>query len=156
MSHYTQELNAANVAPNVTNEEHTDVHEVSPSPSTVKYKITLTLRSILNDRKHDCFSFLTYEHGLPWMCQVRVGDKVWLADALLRQGKVAFGTVMCLGGEGSFHNRPIPPNYVRVNLERVAVNLPLLIPVEEADQANLVDAVGSSVLWKKDLTFQAP
>lgn len=66
---------------------------------------------------------------------------------------MAAGIVMGLGGEGAFHNRPIPPQYVRVNLEDVMVDLPLMIPIEEAEQANLNDAVGSSVLWLKGLTF---
>ena len=63
------------------------------------------------------------------------------------------GTVLLVGGQGLFHNRPIPPQYVRVMLENVEVNLPLMIPVEDADQASLNDAVGSSVLWFKGLVF---
>ena len=66
---------------------------------------------------------------------------------------LATGTVMSFGGEGKFHNRSIPPQYVRVNLEKVDVNVPLLVPVEEADQTFLEDAIGSSVLWLKDLIF---
>ena len=52
-----------------------------------------------------------------------------------------------------FHNRPIPSHYVRVTLENVIEDLPLLVPVVEAEQATLSDAVGSSVLWFKGLMF---
>jgi hypothetical protein len=78
---------------------------------------------------------------------------VWLADTLDPAACVATGTVLGLVGHGAFHNRPIPLQYVRVNVEEVLVNLPLMIPVEEADQANLNDARGSSVLWFRGLTF---
>ena len=60
---------------------------------------------------------------------------------------------MAKGGEGTFHCCPIPQHYVRVNVEAVMVNHPLMVPVEEAEQFNLSDALGSSVLWVKNLTF---
>ena len=85
--------------------------------------------------------------------QVAVGAKVWIADTLNPNAKVATGTVMSLAGQGQFHNRPIPPGFVRVTLEKVDVNIPLMIPVEDAEQVNLEDALGSSVLWLKGLTF---
>ena len=85
--------------------------------------------------------------------QIIVGDKVWLGDTLDPESRVATGKVMSLGGQGMFHNRPVPSEYIRVNLESVMVNIPLMIPVDEADQSNLNDAIGSSVLWFKGLTF---
>ena len=78
---------------------------------------------------------------------------MWLADPLDPTTKVGDGTVQSVGGKGSFHGRPIPHQYVRVNLETVVVDLPLMVHVEDADQANLTDALGSSVLWFKGLTF---
>lgn len=84
---------------------------------------------------------------------MRVGSQVWLADTLDPERRVASGRVLALGGEGLFHTRPIPPQYIRVNLEKVIEDLPLMVPVEEAEQANLSDALGSSVLWFKGLTF---
>lgn len=76
-----------------------------------------------------------------------------MADTLDPSSRVAAGTVQSLGGHGLFHNRPIPAEYVRVNLEDVFVNIPLMIPVEDADQVNLEDARGSSVLWFGGLTI---
>ena len=67
--------------------------------------------------------------------------------------RVATGVVIGMGGSGVFHNRPIPPKFVRVELKTVGVNVPLLVPVEEAEQENLNDAVGSSVLWLEHLTI---
>ena len=86
--------------------------------------------------------------------QVEVGDKVWLGDVAAPSKRVGTGRVSGLGGTGNFHNRPIPNNYVKVNLESVLVNVPLQIRVEEADQVNLKDALGSSVLWTKDCVFE--
>ncbi|KAG0596133.1 hypothetical protein M758_UG227200 [Ceratodon purpureus] len=85
--------------------------------------------------------------------QVRVGSRVWLADTLDFERKVARGRVMALGGEGLFHNRRISQQYLRVNLEEVNEDIPLMVPVEEADQSILRDALGSTVLWFKGLTF---
>ena len=76
-----------------------------------------------------------------------------MADTLDRDARVATGTVIGLGGRGVFHNRSIPPKYVRVNVEEVFVDIPLMIPVEDAEQMTLNDARGSSVLWFKELTF---
>ena len=87
------------------------------------------------------------------MIQIGPGDKVWLADNLDLLLRVGAGTVLSVGGEGMFHNRPIPSRYLRVNLEEVIVDFPLMVPVEQADQANLSDALGSSVLWLKELVF---
>ena len=78
---------------------------------------------------------------------------MWLADTLDRDARVAMGTVIGLGGHGVFHNRSIPPKYVRVNLEEVMVDIPLMILVEEAEQMTLNDARGSCVLWFEELTF---
>lgn len=82
-----------------------------------------------------------------------MGSKVWLADTLDPGRRVATGTIMSMGGNGMFHNRPIPQQCVRVLLGNVIEDLPLMIPVVEADQAMLSDAVGSSVLWFRSLTF---
>ena len=87
------------------------------------------------------------------MTQILIGKKVWLADAPDRKRRVATGTVLEVGANGRFHNRPIPPQHVRINLEHVVMNIPLMVPVDEADQVLLADAMGSSVLWPKDLTF---
>ena len=85
--------------------------------------------------------------------QQRVGDRVWLADTLNPDSRVARGTVMGMSGVGLFHNCAILPKYVRVNLHSVDVNIPLMIPVEDAEQVNLKDALGSSVHWFESLTF---
>lgn len=87
-----------------------------------------------------------------FVMQFRVGDRVWLGDRNDESIQVATGTVIGLGGQGVFHTRPIPEEYVRVNLEDVYKNTPLLFPVEDADQLNLEDARGSSVLWYTELT----
>ena len=71
---------------------------------------------------------------------------VWLGDPSNHNARVGSGQISGIGGEGMFHNRPIPKKYVRANLESVDVNVSLLVPVEEADQTNLKDALGSSVL----------
>ena len=78
---------------------------------------------------------------------------MWLADPLDSNVRIGSGTVLSIGGAGLFHNRTIPPQYLRVNLEEVIVDLPLMIPVEEVDQLTLNDAIGSSVLWFKGLVF---
>ena len=85
--------------------------------------------------------------------QFTVGDTVWLVDPGDKTAKVAKGRVQGLAGHGLFHTRPIPAGYVRVNLEQILVNIPLVFPVEAADQVNLEDARGSSVLWYAALTF---
>ena len=54
---------------------------------------------------------------------------------------------MSLGGEAMFHGQPIPPQYARVTIEDVSLNLPLMISAEDDDQATLSDVLGSSVLW---------
>ena len=78
---------------------------------------------------------------------------MWLADTSHRVSRVATGSVNALGGSGVFHHRPIPPQFLCVDLHSVAVNAPLMVPVEEADEENLNDALGSSILWAKALTF---
>ena len=86
--------------------------------------------------------------------QVGVGDKVYLSDSRNPLDRVANGTVIGVGGSGSlFHNRPIPADYLRVNLHSVSVNVPLMVTVEDAEQTYLEDALGSSVLWLKSSTF---
>ncbi|KAG0574782.1 hypothetical protein KC19_VG290800 [Ceratodon purpureus] len=85
--------------------------------------------------------------------ELRIGDSVWIVDTSNKYSRVAIGSVMALGGIGAFHNRPIPQEYVCENLHNIAVNAPLMIPVEEADQYSLSDALESSVLWSKALTF---
>lgn len=82
---------------------------------------------------------------------IQVGDKVILGGKVHAGTPIAKGTIIGLGGSGVFHHRPIPPEYIRVNLNAVSVNEPLLVPVEEAEQENLRDALGSSVLWLKEL-----
>ena len=82
--------------------------------------------------------------------QIQIGNKVWLAD---ESSKAASGRVVALGGNGVFHHRVIPPHYVRVHLQLVVLNVPLMVPVEEADQATLSDALESSVLWSKACSF---
>jgi len=52
-----------------------------------------------------------------------------------------------------FHNRPIAKKCIRVTVEEVQENIPLLISVPEAEQVNLAHAAGSSVLWLKRFTF---
>ncbi|KAG0574583.1 hypothetical protein KC19_VG273800 [Ceratodon purpureus] len=44
--------------------------------------------------------------------QIKVGDKVWLLDTLDKSVRVASGRVMSLGGQGTFHGRQIPLQYV--------------------------------------------
>ena len=78
---------------------------------------------------------------------------MWLADIRNLDREVGTGSIMTLRGHGSFQNRPIPHDYIRVTLETVTVNVPLVIPVTDAVQENLDDAKGSSVLWLKQLTF---
>ena len=87
-----------------------------------------------------------------WHLEIQIGDGVWLSGKVHAETKVANGTIIALGGSATFHHRPIPPEYVRVNLNSVSVNEPLLVLVEEAEQENLSDALGSSVLWLLDLT----
>ena len=87
------------------------------------------------------------------MVQITVGDRVWLADIHNPKREVGIGTVMSVGGHGSFHNMHIPPDYIRITLEAVTVNVPLLVPVTNAEQENIDDAKGSSVLWLKRLTY---
>lgn len=84
--------------------------------------------------------------------QFQVGDKVKLSNTLYPEITVASGTILGLGGAGVFHGRPIPPQYVRITLEKVHLNQPLMVPVEQADLVTLEDAVGSSVLWSRELT----
>ena len=86
--------------------------------------------------------------------QLKVGDWVHLADKVDPKTTVGTGQVCGLGDGGMFHNRPIPAQYVRVNVETVSVNVPLFVSVEFADQTNLQDAIGSSVLWPRGLTFR--
>ena len=88
------------------------------------------------------------------MSKLEVGDKVWLGNPANLKVRVGSGRVSSIGGNGQFHHRLIPTQYVRVNLESVEVNTALMVPVEEADQVNLVDAMGSSVLWSRELTFR--
>lgn len=85
--------------------------------------------------------------------QLRLGDRVWLADPSNPKTRVANGNILGFGGNALFHGRLIPAQYVRVNLSSVQVNKPLMVPVEEADQEKLEDALGSSVLWPRKLTF---
>ena len=84
--------------------------------------------------------------------QLRVGDRVWLGDRDDKNIKVATGTVIGLAGHGVFHTRPVPEDYVRINVEEIFKDIPLMYPVEAADQFNLEDARGSSVLWYAGLT----
>ena len=77
---------------------------------------------------------------------------MWLGDTLDPTTRVAAGKIAGLGGTGVFHHRPIPAEYVRVNLEEVFMNIPLMVPVQDADQVTLEDARGSSVLWFSGLT----
>ncbi|KAG0595587.1 hypothetical protein M758_UG179100 [Ceratodon purpureus] len=86
--------------------------------------------------------------------KLRIGDWVWLAEKAESNILVATGQVSGLADGGMFHNRPIPKKYVRINVESVAVNVPLYVPVDEADQTTLTDALGSSVLWPTRLTFR--
>ncbi|KAG0565563.1 hypothetical protein KC19_8G200000 [Ceratodon purpureus] len=86
--------------------------------------------------------------------ELRVGDWVWLAEKADSKTLVATGQVSAIADGGMFHNRPIPIQYVRVNVESVAINVPLYVPVEDADQNTMTDALGSSVLWPKRLTFR--
>ena len=65
---------------------------------------------------------------------------------------VATGTIMSLGGTSVFHGKPIPTQYIRVTLEKVSLNQPLMVPVEDAEQVTLQDPIGSSVLWSRELT----
>ena len=65
---------------------------------------------------------------------------------------VANGTIIALGGASVFHGKPIPLQYVRVTLDKVFVNQPLMVLVEEAEQVNLEDAIVSNVLWARKLT----
>ena len=90
------------------------------------------------------------------MCvqNLKIGDWVWLADKVDSRVLVASGQVSGLGNGGMFHNRPIPNQFARVNIDRVDVNMPLYVPVEEADQTFLKDAEGSSVLWPQSLTYR--
>ena len=60
---------------------------------------------------------------------------------------------MAMGRNNMFYNRPIPSHSIRVTLEKVIEDLPLKVSVVEANQATLSDAVGSSVLWFRGLTF---
>ncbi|KAG0555026.1 hypothetical protein KC19_12G137900 [Ceratodon purpureus] len=83
-----------------------------------------------------------------------VGDWVRLADKADKNITVGTGQISGLGEGGMFHNRPIPFQHIRVNLDIVDVNVPLFVPVEEADQYTLEDAIGSCVLWPKELTFR--
>ena len=82
-----------------------------------------------------------------------MGSRVWLADTLDPRRRIATGIVMALGGNGMFHNCPIPSHCIRVTLEKVIVNLPLMVSVVEEDQTTLTDVVCSSVLWYRGLTF---
>ena len=85
---------------------------------------------------------------------MNVGDKVWIANKDDRTVSVGRGRVSALGGAGMFHLKPIPVDYVRVDLETVLVNTSLLVPVDIADQNTLDDALGSAVLWLRNLTFK--
>ena len=83
-----------------------------------------------------------------------VGDWVCLADKSDKNITVGTGQISRLGEGGMFHNRPIPFQHIRVNIDTVDVNVPLFVLVEEADQYALEDAIGSCVLWSKELTFK--
>ncbi|KAG0573347.1 hypothetical protein KC19_VG170400 [Ceratodon purpureus] len=83
-----------------------------------------------------------------------VGDWVRLADKSDVNITVGTGQASGLGDSGMFHNRPIPFQHIRVNINTVALNVPLCVPVEEAEQYTLEDAMGSSVLWPRRLTFR--
>ena len=56
--------------------------------------------------------------------------------------------------KGMFHGKDISDEFVRVNLETVTENVPLQVEVLQADQFHLVDAIGSSMLWKKCYTYR--
>ena len=109
--------------------------------------------NVIDRLEVDYTVFLLPDFNYGSFVQVAIGDKVWMAHIDHHEMEVGRGTVISLGGQGSFHNRPIPLEYVRINLEGVTVNVPLLVPVSEADQENLADAAGSSVLWLKQLTY---
>ena len=53
---------------------------------------------------------------------MKVGDKVRQRDPANPENSVESGQVVGLEGEETFHNRPIPKKYVRVNLESVEIN----------------------------------
>ena len=89
----------------------------------------------------------------PFMMQFQVGDRVRLSNTLYPEINVASETVMALWGAGVFHGKPIPPQYLRVTLEKVSLNQPLMVPVEQVEQVTLEDAMGSSVLWARELTI---
>ena len=103
------------------------------------------------------YPFYVNDYCITWIVfvlQLRIGDWVWLAEKAESNILVATGQVSGLADGGMFHNRPIPKKYVRINVESVAVNVPLYVPVDEADQTTLTDALGSSVLWPTRLTFR--
>ena len=78
---------------------------------------------------------------------------MWIAETADPTTPVAIGVLIGHGGEGLFHCRPFPPHFVRINVEKVLIDTTLMVPVEEADQTNLSDALGTSVLWLRSLTF---
>ena len=43
--------------------------------------------------------------------------------------------------------------FIRVSLHIVLENFNLMVSIEDAEQAKLGDALGSSILWQKDFTF---
>ena len=111
-----------------------------------------SLNSIYGNTINDLISL---SDNVRWHIQLQIGDKVKLSDPANPKAHVGSGRIAGFGGEGLFHNRPIPKKYLRINLESVEVNVPLIVPNEEADQSNLEDALGSSVLWLRDLTFHS-
>lgn len=83
--------------------------------------------------------------------QFKAGDKVWLANVNDVLERVATATVFV--NQSSFHYKPIEDAFVRLTINKVHVNVPLLKPVDDAEEYYLADAVGESVLWMKKLTF---
>ncbi|KAG0573579.1 hypothetical protein KC19_VG190300 [Ceratodon purpureus] len=74
--------------------------------------------------------------------ELNVGDKVWIAKKDDSKVSVGRGRVFVAGGFGLFHHKPIRLEYVRVDLEIVLENTPLLVPVHGADQVTFENYKG--------------
>lgn len=77
-------------------------------------------------------------------------DEVALLNSNDLSSKVAFGSILVVGGQEMFHGRFIPPHFVRVDLKDVVQDIHLMVANEEAEQTLFRHAMGSSILWFKD------
>lgn len=76
------------------------------------------------------------------------GKEVALLNPIDLGPRVGFGKVAAT--TSVFHGCTIPPHYIRIDVIEVLKNIEFMIPIVDAKQKNLIDALGSTILWFKD------